>query len=72
MMNRSLGIILIIAGAATLIWSGFSYTKKEDVVNVGPIHVSADVKHHVVWPNYLGPILLVGGVVLVITSKKSR
>jgi hypothetical protein len=71
-MNRNLGIILIIAGAAMLIWSGFSYTKKEDVAHVGPIHVSADVKHDVVWPNYLGPILLVGGIVLVITSKKSR
>jgi len=71
-MNRNLGIILIIVGAALLIWSGFTYTKKEDVVNVGPIHVSADVKHNVTWPNYLGPILLIGGIVIIITSKKSQ
>ncbi len=71
-MNRNLGIALIVIGAIMLIWSGFSYTKKENVVDLGPLHVSADVKHDVTWPNYLGPILLIGGIVMIITSKRSR
>ena len=41
-MNRNIGIILIIIGAAMLIWSGFTYTTKEKVVDLGPIHVTAD------------------------------
>lgn len=69
-MNRVTGIILIIIGAAMLIWTGFSYTKKEKVIDAGPIQVSADKEKTVSWPPYLGGVLLIGGIVIVATSKK--
>ncbi|MBK0378623.1 hypothetical protein [Mucilaginibacter segetis] len=69
-MNRTLGIILIVIGAAMLIWTGFTYTKKEKVVDAGPIQVSADKQHTVAWPPYVGGILLIGGIVIVATAKK--
>ncbi|MFD0792925.1 hypothetical protein ACFQZX_04810 [Mucilaginibacter litoreus] len=69
-MNKTLGIILIVIGAAMLIWTGFTYTKKEKIVDAGPIQVSADKEKTVNWPPYLGGILLVGGIVIVATSKK--
>jgi hypothetical protein len=71
-MNRNLGIILIIVGAIMLIWSGFTYTKKEKLIDAGPIQVSVDKKHDVSWPPYLGTILLVGGLVIIITGNKKR
>ena len=71
-MNRNLGVILIIAGAIMLIWSGVSFTKREKVVEVGPLHVSVDKKEKVTWPPYLGGALIAGGVILVITDKKRR
>ena len=71
-MNRNLGIILIIAGAIMLIWSGISFTKKEKVVDVGPLQVSVDKKQRLTWPPYLGGLLIVGGIVLVVTDKKRR
>lgn len=70
-MNRSIGIVLIILGAVMLIWTGFTYTKKEKIIDAGPIQVSADKEKSVNWPPYLGGILLVGGIVIVATSKKS-
>jgi uncharacterized membrane protein HdeD (DUF308 family) len=69
-MNRNLGIILIIIGAAMLIWTGISFTKKEKVVDVGPLQVSVDKKQTIGWPPYLGTILLVGGIILIVTGKK--
>jgi len=71
-MNRNLGTILIVIGAAMLIWTGFTYTKKEKVIDAGPLQVSVDKKEKVNWPPYLGAILLVGGIVIVVTGKKSR
>ena len=71
-MNRNLGIILIIAGAVMLIWSGISFTKKEKVVDVGPLQVSVDKKQQFTWPPYLGGVLLVAGIVFIITDKKRR
>jgi uncharacterized membrane protein len=70
-MNKTLGIILIVIGAAMLIWTGFTYTKKEKIVDAGPIQISADREKSVNWPPYLGGILLVGGIVIIATSKKS-
>ena len=70
-MNRTIGIVLIIIGAAMLIWTGFSYTKKEKVVDAGPLQVSVDKQKSINWPPYLGGILLIGGIVIVATAKKT-
>ncbi|MDO3640562.1 MAG: hypothetical protein ACTHMI_06740 [Mucilaginibacter sp.] len=70
-MNKTIGIVLIVIGAAMLIWSGFTYTKKEKVVDAGPLQVSVDKKKSVNWPPYAGGILLLGGVIIVATAKKS-
>ena len=70
LMNRSIGLVLIVIGAVMLIWTGFTYTKKEKLVDAGPIQISADREKQVNWPPYLGGILLVGGIVVIATSKK--
>ncbi len=70
-MNRTIGLILIVLGVVMLIWTGFSYTKKEKVIDAGPIQVSADKEKSLNWPPYLGGILLIGGIVVVATAKKS-
>lgn len=69
-MNRTVGIVLIIVGIAMLVWTGFSYTKREKVVDAGPIQISADKEKSVNWPPYVGGLVLVAGVVVLVTSKK--
>ncbi|MEJ2884569.1 hypothetical protein [Pedobacter sp. GR22-6] len=69
-MNRSIGIVLIVLGAVMLIWTGFTYTKKEKIIDAGPIQVSADREKSVNWPPYLGGLLVLGGIVVVASSKK--
>ena len=69
-MNKLIGIILIVVGAVMLIWTGFTYTKKEKIIDAGPIQVSADREKTVNWPPYLGGLLVIGGIVIVVTSKK--
>ena len=70
-MNRSIGIILIVLGAAMLIWTGFTYTKKEKIIDAGPIQVSADKRKSVNWPPYLGGLLVIGGIVVITTARKN-
>lgn len=69
-MNKSLGLILIVIGAILLIWTGFTYTKKEKIIDAGPIQVSADREKSVNWPPYAGGIVLLAGVVILVTSNK--
>lgn len=70
-MNKAIGIIMIVLGIVMLIWTGFTYTKKEKVIDAGPIQVSADRQKSVNWPSYSGAILIIGGVVVLVTAKKS-
>lgn len=69
-MNRTIGIALMILGTIMLIWTGFTYTKKEKVIDSGPVHISVDRQKTINWPPYLGGILLMGGFIIVVTSKK--
>nr|WP_068893314.1 hypothetical protein [Pedobacter panaciterrae] len=69
-MNKTIALVMIILGVVMLIWTGFTYTKKEKVIDAGPIQVSADKEKNVNWPPYVGGVILVAGVVILITSKK--
>lgn len=69
-MNRTVGLILILVGIAMLVWTGFSYTKKEKIVDAGPIQISADKEKSVNWPPYVGGIILVAGVFVFVASRK--
>lgn len=69
-MNKTLGIILIVLGLAGLAWGGFTYTTSEKVVDIGPIHATREKTHNVPLPPIAGAMALIGGIVLVVTSKK--
>lgn len=64
------GMILIVLGLFGLAWGGFTYTTREKVVDVGPIHATRDETHHVPLPPVAGALALVGGLVLVLAGKK--
>ncbi len=64
------GIILIAIGIIALAYGGFSYTKREKIIDAGPLQVSADREKTVPFPPILGGICLVGGIVLVLVGNK--
>ena len=62
---------MIILGIAMFIWTGFTYTRREKIVDAGPVHISADKEHSVNWPPYAGGVLVIGGIALVALSKRA-
>jgi hypothetical protein len=70
-VNKTLGVILIVLGLAGLAWGGFTYTTREKIVDIGPIHATRDETHSVPLPPIAGGLALVGGVVLLVTGKKA-
>ncbi|MBS1659898.1 MAG: hypothetical protein JST68_02475 [Bacteroidetes bacterium] len=71
-MKKTLGVVLLIVGVVMVIWTGFSFTKREKVVDAGPLHISADKEHTVNWPPYAGGILAVVGIVMLVLPDKKR
>ncbi len=66
------GIVMIVAGAALLAYGGFTTTKRENIIDVGPLTVQADVKErHRVSP-LLAWALLGGGVVVLVLGQKKK
>lgn len=64
------GIILIIAGIVALGYQGFTYTKREPIVQIGDLKVTADTEKTVYLPPYLGGAAIVAGIVLVVVGRK--
>lgn len=67
---RALGAILIVLGIVALVWGGISWTKREKVIDVGPIEASVEERKTLPLPPVAGAIALVAGVILV--SRRSR
>jgi hypothetical protein len=64
------GIVLVVLGALALAYQGINYTRQEDVINIGPIHATADREERIPLPPILGGLALVGGIVLLVTGAK--
>ena len=67
-----LGIALVVLGALALVYQGFSYTRRERVLDVGPIHATADERQHVSLPPILGGLVLAAGVGLLLVGAKQK
>ncbi|KFO66476.1 membrane protein [Smithella sp. SCADC] len=65
-----LGIILIVIGIFIFAYQGFTYTTREKIVDIGPIHMTAERTRTVPLPPIVGGISLVGGIVLLVVGKK--
>jgi drug/metabolite transporter (DMT)-like permease len=70
-VNKTIGIILIVIGLIGIVWGGFSYTTRQKVVDIGPIHASREKTHDVPLPPIAGAVVLVGGVVLLVAGKRA-
>lgn len=63
---KILAIVFIVAGVLALAYGGFSYTKDETVVKVGPLELSAKKKEEVNIPIWAGiGAIVVGGLLFV-------
>lgn len=66
------GVVLIVFGVLALAYQGFSYTRSEKVVDLGPIEVNRESKEHVPLAPAAGIVALVGGLILVGFSRKGH
>jgi uncharacterized membrane protein len=65
------GIILIVLGVSTFAYQGFTYTKKENIAQIGDLKITADTQKTVYLPPVLGGASLVAGIALVIISRRN-
>jgi hypothetical protein len=67
-----LGILLVVLGGLALVYQGFSYTRREKVIDIGPIHATADTQEHVPIPPIVGGLSLAAGAALLVWGAKQK
>lgn len=63
---KIVGIVLLVCGTLSLVYGGFSYTKDESQIDLGPVSVQVQERERVNLPIWLGVgLIVIGGGLLV-------
>lgn len=62
------GFVMIALGVIALAYQGITYTTRETVLDVGPIHATAEREKTLPLPPILGVAFVVGGVALLVVG----
>jgi hypothetical protein len=66
------GAVLIVLGVVALIYQGITYTSRETVIDIGPLHATADQQKTLPLPPVLGVLAVAGGAALLFAGARSR
>ncbi len=61
---KAAGMVLLVLGVLALVYGGISWTRKDTVVDAGPIEITADKKESLAFPPLAGIALVIGGAAL--------
>ncbi len=72
MLSRSnlLGLVLIIIGIVSLVYQGITYTKQENVAQIGDIKLTAQTQETISIPPIVGGLALVAGIVVIALGRR--
>lgn len=65
------GIILIVIGITAFAYEGITYTTRDKVVDIGPIHMTAESTKTIPLPPLVGAATLLGGIMLLVMGNKN-
>jgi hypothetical protein len=68
MKMTTIAVVLIVLGAVALVYQGITYTSRETVVDIGPVHATADRQKTLPLPPALGMVSVAGGIVLLLVA----
>ena len=65
-----IGILLIFIGVVAFAYQGFTYTTRETAIDLCPLQITAEKSHTIPLPPVVGTVLLAGGILLLVLSRK--
>jgi hypothetical protein len=69
---KKAGILIIIIGLALTLFTAVTFFTRKKVVDLGNVQITRNEPHHLNWSPLIGiAVMGVGGVVLLVSSKKS-
>ena len=65
-------ILLIVVGVAALAYGGLSYTRREKIIDIGPIEATAERRETIPLPPIVGALAVAGGVAMLVMGGRKR
>ena len=69
---RIVAIALIVLGIVALLYGGITYTKREKILDIGPIEATTQTRETIPLPPLLGALAIVGGIALFVVEGRKR
>lgn len=66
------GILLIVFGIAAFAYQGITYTSRDTVVDLGPLHATAEREHTIPLSPIVGIVGMAAGALLLFVNARSR
>ena len=63
---KAIGVVLVVLGILALAYGGISWTRKDTMVDAGPIEITRDKTEGVALPPIAGGLMLVAGLALLL------
>jgi hypothetical protein len=67
---KIVGLFLIVVGLVALLYGGISYTRREKVLDIGPIEATTETRETIPMSPLLGALALAGGVILMVADRR--
>ena len=71
-MVKLIGILLIVFGIVALAVGGFSYTKREKILDIGPLQATREEHKTIPLSPIVGIASVAGGIALVVAGSRPR
>ena len=68
---RVFGMVLIVLGILGFVYGGISYTKREQVLEIGSLEATVEEKKHIPVPSLAAGAAILAGIILVSRRPKT-
>jgi hypothetical protein len=68
---KAIGFVLIALGIVGLLYGGFTWVRKDKVVDIGALEITRDKHESLPMPPLVGAVILIAGVAMVLKPSHS-
>jgi len=71
MDSKKIGLLILVIGLIMTLYTGFNYVTRDEVMDMGDVHVMMDKNHSTNWSPFIGlGVMVIGGVIFLEGKKK--
>ena len=68
--NALIGVVLILIGVVALVYQGINYRSRDTVLDIGPLHATAEREHTLPLSPIVGIAVVASGVIVLVLGAR--